>query len=76
MSSQLRCLTSKSNLYCFNGSKVVDRIYAPIGVHEWTSISHTLHKTNPWLHIDLKKSLCISAVTIWNRNMDGAGRHF
>ena len=76
MSSQYRCLPKDSNLYCFNGFKVVDGIYAPIGVHEFTSIAHTEYETNPWLQIDLRKSLCISAVKIWNRNMDHVGRHF
>ena len=70
MSSQYRCVTKKSKLYCFNGSKVVDGIYAPIDVDEHTSISHTESEKNPWIQIDLKKSLCISAVKIWNRNMD------
>ena len=76
ISSQYPCESQDSNLYCHNGSKAVDGIYAPIGVHEYTSIAHTEHETNPWIQIDLGKSLCISAVKIWNRNMDGAGRHF
>ena len=73
MPSQLRCLTRESSLYCFNGSKVVDGIYAPIGVHEWTSIAATLEETNPWLQIDLGKSFCISAVKIWNKIMRNKG---
>ena len=67
MSSQYQCIRG----YCFEGSKVVDGIYAPIGVREFTSIAHTLNKTNPWIQIDLGKSFCISAVKIWNRNKDG-----
>ena len=69
MSSQFQCLTEDSNLYCFNGSKVVDGIYAPMGVHEYTSFAATLNEINPWLQIDLGKSFCISAIKVWNRNM-------
>ena len=71
MSSQNPC---SSNGHCFNGSKVVDGIYAPIGVHEQTSLAHTLNENNPWIQIDLGKSFCISAVKVWNRNMDSTGR--
>ena len=70
MSSQFRCVTVDSNLYCLNGSKVVDGIYAPIDVHEFTSLAHTLNEINPWIQIDLRKSFCVSAVKIWNRIMD------
>ena len=73
MSSQYKCVTRKSIEYCFYGSKVVDGIYAPIGVHEYTSIAITQNQDNPWLQIDLEKSFCISAVQIWNRIM--IGRH-
>ena len=73
MSSQYKCLTEESNLYCFNGSKVVDGIYTPIGVPEWTSIAVTLNEINPWLQIDLGKSFCISAVKIWNKIMRNKG---
>ena len=73
-SSPYKCVTRKSNLYCHNGSKVVDGIYAPVGVNELTSVAHTGYEKNPWLQIDLEKSFCISAVKIWNRNMDGSGK--
>ena len=73
MSSQLLCRTEDSILYCFNGSKVVDGIYTPIGVPEWTSIAVTLNEINPWLQIDLGKSFCISAVKIWNKIMRNKG---
>ena len=74
MLSQYPCLMTKElNLNCFNGSKVVDGIYTPIGVHEYTSIAITQNQDNPWLQIDLGKSFCISAVKIWNRS---AGRRF
>ena len=73
-SSPYECVTRDSNVYCHNGSKAVDGIYAPIGVHEFTSIAITEYEKNPWLQIDLGKSLCISAVKIWNRNMDGLGK--
>ena len=77
MSSQFRCLTRDSNLYCLNGSKAVDGIYAPIGVDELTSLAATLNEINPWLQIELEKSSCISAVKIWNRNMDtNEGKRF
>ena len=69
MSSQYPCRAQR----CFNGSKVVDGIYAPIGVDERTSIAHTLNEINPWLQIDLEKSFCILAVRIWNRNMNVLG---
>ena len=72
MSSQYPCLHG----YCYNGSKVVDGIYTPINVYEHSIIAHTLNETNPWLQIDLEKSFCISAVKIWNRNMEIAGRRF
>ena len=73
MSSQYNCRTKGRIEYCFNGSKVVDGIYAPIGVHEWTSIAMTQDQSNPWLQIDLRKSFCISAVKIWNSRV---GRRF
>ena len=75
MSSQYKCLTEESNLYCFNGSKVVDGIDTPIGVHDFTSLAVTLNETNTWLQIDLGKSFCISAAKIWNRNMAPAGKY-
>ena len=76
MSSQYRCLPKDSNLYCFNGFKVVDGIYAPIYVHKWTSIAATLNETNPWLQIDLGQSICISAVKAWNRIKEKGGWHY
>ena len=62
MSSQHQCTSG----YCFNESKAVDGIYTLTGLHEYTSIAHTLHQNNPWIQIDLGTSLCIAAVKIWN----------
>ena len=62
-----------SQSYCFQGSKVVDGIYAPIGVHELTSIAITEQELSPWIQIDLQDNFCISAVKIWNRNKDILG---
>ena len=59
--------------YHFQGSKVVDGLYAPIGVHELTSIAITENELSPWIQIDLQDNFCISAVKIWNRNMDTSG---
>ena len=71
MSSTYGCI----DLNCFDGSKVVDGIYAPIGMNEHTSIAHTGHEYHPWIQIKLYQNLCVSAVKIWNRNMDVEGMH-
>ena len=70
MSSMHNC----SGGYCFNGSKIVDGIYAPAtGEHELQSLAHTNSENTPWIQIDLKTSFCISAVKIWNRVGDDDG---
>ena len=69
MSSIRECTDS----YCFDGSKVVDGIYAPIGMHELTSIAHTGYEYHPWIQIKLYQNFCVSAVKIWNRYMSGEG---
>ena len=64
-----------SQNYCFQGSKVVDGIYAPSGVHEFTSLVHSQYELGPWIQIDLRENFCISAVKIWNRYMNSYGRY-
>ena len=71
MSSTWGC----TNLYCFDGSKVVDGIYASIDMNELTSMAHTTKENHPWIQIRLALNSCISAVKIWNRNMDLEGMH-
>ena len=71
MSSIKPCI----NPHCFNGSKVIDGIYAPIDMHERTSMAHTRTENNPWIQIKLYQKFCVSAVKIWNRNLDVEGRH-
>ena len=71
MSSIWKCTDSD----CTDGSKVVDGIYAPIDMNEQTSLAHTGYEYNPWIQIKLYQSFCVSAVKIWNRNMDGEGMH-
>lgn len=62
-----------SSGFLFDGSKVVDGIYAPIGMHEFTSIAITLSEPSPWMQIDLSKKFCVSAVKIWKRYMASHG---
>ena len=69
MSSPWACKDS----YCSDGSKAVDGIYAPIDMHEHTSIAHTNLENHPWIQIKLSQSFCVSAVKIWNRYMSGVG---
>ena len=70
MPSTYNCVYS----YCFNGSKAVDGLYEPRGVHEYTSIAQTNVESNPWIQIDLAQAFCISAVKIWNRYLSLAGK--
>ena len=69
MSSIRECTDS----YCFDGSKVVDGIYAPIGMNEFTSMAHTTKNDQPWIQVELCQQFCVSAVKIWNRNMRSEG---
>ena len=71
MSSTYRCIDSN----CFDGSKVVNGIYAPIGMIELTSMAHTTEENHPWIQIKLSQNFCVSAVKIWNRYMDVEGMH-
>ena len=66
-------MSSVRNPTTFNGSKVVDGIYAPIGMPEQTSLAHTNNDHHPWIQIKLYQDFCVSAVKIWNRYMSGEG---
>ena len=69
MSSIRECTDS----YCFDGSKAVDGIYAPIDMNELTSMAHTAKENHPWIQVELYQQFCVSAVKIWNRNMHSEG---
>ena len=68
-------MSSTLNPTDFNGSKVVDGIYAPIDMPEQTSLAHTNNDHHPWIQIKLYQNFCVSAVKIWNRNKGGDGRY-
>ena len=52
----------------FEAGKAVDGIYLPIGIHEFSSIVHTIAiDKSPWWRVNLERIHCIWAVRILNR---------
>ena len=60
----------------FDGSNIIDGIYAPIDTDDLSSLAATLSENNPWMQIDLTIDLCISAVKIWNAGVSSLGIWF